>query len=679
MIDNVKKQLVEHFVGMTKDAKHLFEVTADTDEMWNLYLESFDPQYNEIYRVRRTHDCSACRSFIKNVGNVVSIKNGHVVSIWDFGCNDPEYAAPVAAMSAYVHARAVNDVFLTKNHTAGVDKNRESIDGNIYVYDHWHVKIPDISISEDVDRKKSEFRSARDVFERAMKEISVDAIESVLELIASNSLYKGTEWNDALKVILKLKKTYMRLKSDAERNVFSWEQSAAAGPALSRIKNNSIGVLLTDISEGMDLDSAVRRYEKIVAPENYKRPKPIYSQRQLDDAKKTVESLGYINSLSRRFARMDDISINNVLFADRNAISRISNSTDVFDQLSTDNGVDIKKFSKIDEVSIDTFINDVLPQARELEVLLENKHAVSMVSLIAPMDVDAPSMFKWDNAFSWAYSGNITDSSMKENVKSAGGAVDGVLRFSIQWNAGREYNKNDLDAHCIDPNGYRLFFANRTVTSPTGGRLDVDIISPIAGKPAVENITWANTNNMIEGTYQFLVHCFSDRGGSDGFEAEIEVDGTIHNFSYNKPIKNKDFIHVANVTYSHANGFTVTSVIPSTASSRELWGLKTQQFVPVSMVMRSPNCWNGESVGNEHIFFMLKGCVNSETPNSFYMEYLKHELFIHKHVLEALSSKMKINNSDDQLSGLGFSNTKRNTLIVKVISNRMERFMRIKF
>lgn len=61
------------------------------------------------------------------------------------------------------------------------------------------------------------------------------------------------------------------------------------------------------------------------------------------------------------------------------------------------------------------------------------------------------------------------------------------------------------------------------------------------------------------------------------------------------------------------------------------------------------------------------------------MEYLKHELFIHKHVLEALSYKMKINNSDDQLSGLGFSNTKRNTLIVKVISNRMERFMRIKF
>ena len=50
----------------------------------------------------------------------------------------------------------------------------------------------------------------------------------------------------------------------------------------------------------------------------------------------------------------------------------------------------------------------------EVEVFLENKHAPNMVSLIAPANMEAPSMFKWENAFGWAYAGNIADSSIRE-------------------------------------------------------------------------------------------------------------------------------------------------------------------------------------------------------------------------------------------------------------------------
>lgn len=670
-----KKQLQDHFEEMVKDAQILFEVDIDKDEFWNLYLDSFPKGTNEIYRKRRKYDCSCCRYFIKSIGNVVTIKNNHVHTLWEFQTNDT-FQPVVDALDAYIRSHVVSNVYVSKVKSVGTDHNHERIDEKINTYEHLFLTLPN-KIIDKTNRSegyiKGSYRDVRNVFKRSLDEISTDSIETVLELIAQNSLYKGEEWKGILTEFLQYKKTYENIP-DNEKENYAWEKSIIAGTTIGKIRNHSIGVLLVDISNDVDLDTAVKRYEQIVAPANYKRPKAIFTKKMLEEAQKTVEELGYMDSLPRRFARLDDITVNNILFSNRDAARRIHGN--VFEEMATDVAVNPKRFSKVEEISADHFIKDILPTTNELELLFENKHKQNMVSLIAPQNFDAPSMFKWNNAFGWAYTGNMTDSDIRENVKSAGGKVDGVLRFSIQWND-EEYNPNDFDAHCRTPQCH-IYYVNK-VDKDTGGNLDIDIINPKRGVPAVENITWPDKSKMIPGVYKFFVNCYSQRGGRDGFKAEIEFDGQIYSFEYPHSLNQNENVMVAEVTLSKDGEFSIKELLPSDVSSREVWGLKTNQFVPVSVVCYSPNYWDKQSgIGHRHVFFMLKDCVNPEMPNGFYNEFLKQELVKHKRVFEALGSKMRVEDVEDQLSGVGFSTTKRSEVVVKV-KGATERILKIKF
>ena len=80
----MRDRMLAHFASMTEGNTQLFEVDLDKDKLWSLYLDSFPPNKNQIYRERTWHDCSCCRHFIKSLGNIVAIKDGKVISLWDF-------------------------------------------------------------------------------------------------------------------------------------------------------------------------------------------------------------------------------------------------------------------------------------------------------------------------------------------------------------------------------------------------------------------------------------------------------------------------------------------------------------------------------------------------------------------------------------------------------------------
>jgi len=635
-------------------SKDLYETDVSKDKLWDTYLSSFPEGSNPIYLEKSEHDCNCCKQFIRACGSTVGIVNNdnkyELVTIWDIDVPEP-YKSVAKALSNLVKNANIKDRFLHEEKTLGTNFNHQELeDGGIKRWDHFYYKLPKRFVQQNSGIILSTARSNYEVLFRSFQEITLESANTVLELIEQKSIYRGEEYKSIVSLFIKNKKLFDKT---VNRDYFCWELSMKLGE-VSKIRNTVIGTLLIDISENMALDNAVKRFETKVAPMNYKRPTAIATKSMIESAQKEVEKLGISGSLYRRHSTKDDITINNILFANRD----IKKSLNVFDELKEQAPVKIGNLSKVEEVDIDIFVKDILPKAESIELLFEDKHKANLFSLISPINKDSKPIFKWDNNFSWSYNGNVTDS-IKEKIKKAGGNVNGILRASLSW-----FNSDDLDIHCTEPNRNHIYFSKKR--SNTSGFLDIDMnAGGERSREAVENIVWTDKKKMLEGRYEIYINNYCKRENEDiGFDCEIEFDGKIHTFSYDKVVGNK--VVVAILDYSHKDGIKIIESLPSKAITKNYWGINTNTFHKVSMVMNSPNHWENNT-GNKHLFFVIDKCLNDESARGFYNEFLNEELSKHRKVFEILGNKMKVEDSKDQLSGLGFSYN--NSVYCKVIGS----------
>lgn len=661
MFKTFKQQVQARFQELTKNGNPLFITDIDKDILWETYLNSFTDPVE-----RQEHTCNCCRQFIKNYGNVVAIVDNEMQTLWDVKA-EKDFKKTAKDLNDLVLSSTIRDVFISDTKKIGTDTNIEKTETGSITWNHFSLEVPKELVNNSAYSVESILGTRRDnrnVFKRSLDEITLDAIETVLELIAQNSLYRGQEFQAIVAEFLKFKKAYTIVTN---KENYCWSQSSVLPQAISKIRNSAIGTLLIDISEGKDLDHAVSAFERMVAPQNYKRPNAIVTKSMIEDAEKTISELGLTDSLERRLATKDDISVENLLFVNRDTKKVMG----VFEELKEEVDVNPKSLSKVEEVSVDTFIKDILPNTKSLEVLFENTHMNNLVSIVTENEKDTPLLFKWNNPISWSYTNAVTDS-IKEQVKAAGGRVEGELRTSLSWS-----NFDDLDLHVIEPNGNHIDF--RSKLSRTGGNLDVDMNAggPKSRTP-VENIIFPNKSTMLEGKYVIFVHNFAKREDINiGFTLELECRGEIFTFQHSKPLRDKESITVVELTYSKKDGIKLDTNIKSTVVSKEKWNLATNKFQKVSMIMNSPNYWEN-NIGNKHFFFILENARTDESPRGFFNEFLKEDLLKNKRVFEVLGSKLKVKQSDKQLSGLGFSSTQKNHLICKV-EGKFKRVVKVNF
>ncbi|MCK5616709.1 hypothetical protein KAR91_83380, partial [Candidatus Pacearchaeota archaeon] len=399
-----KAALSAQLVDMSK--ADMFRADVDKDTLWETYLGSFPEGTNPIFRERTEHDCQCCKQFIRAGGGAVSIVDGELVSVWDIEIGG-HYQVVVDALSKLVKSQGVRDIFLHAEKDLGTDFNHQLLDdGTSMKWDHFHFELPQkfVKRGADIVTILSNARAGKEVFKRSLDEISTEAVETVLEMIEQNSIYRGEEHKEIVELFLKCKQEYIEVETKHEDN-YCWVKSLALGGA-ARIRNTVIGTLLVDISDGKELDVAVSAFETKVAPSNYKRPTAVITKGMIAKAQEKVEELGIGDSLQRRHAVAEDITINNVLFADRS----VKPAMNVFDEMTEEVSEDISKMKKVEEVDVTTFVETILPKADTVDVLMENRHSNNLMSLIAPIHAAAKRIFKWTNNFSWAYNGELADS-----------------------------------------------------------------------------------------------------------------------------------------------------------------------------------------------------------------------------------------------------------------------------
>lgn len=628
----------------------LFVVDTDKHILYNHYLDSFPDGTNEIFREKREYDCNYCKNFIRDVGNVVAIIDGQVVSIWDIETHG-YYIDVAKSMSLHIKSLKIKNIFISREENIGKQLSHELLDGDsVKTWNHFNCEVPTSFVDRDKATRLGKSLSSFTTLKRGLEELSISGLESIVELIESDSLYRGQEHLNKVKSFLSCKKSYDSISDNNDKDIFIWSQ---LDYSLSLFRGSVIGTLAQDICDGEDLEDSVKSFESKVAPSNYKRPKALVTQSMIDNAISKIDELGIRDSLNRRQAITTDVSVNDILFVDRSVGLKDKDPlSELLDSSTKKQSGEIKVLENSSEIGIEHFLTSVVPSSKSIELIVSGRHSANKVQISAPLNSDSPNVLQWDNSFSWSYSGNVADSEIKTRVKSAGGAVDGVLRCSLQWNEKGNEPNNDLDVHCNM--AHSTIYHGQKVDERTKGVLDIDVQNP-RNDIAVENITWSDISKMVDGEYYFYVKNYSG-SNINGFRSEIEFNGELYSYDYVNSVSGG--VRVATVTLKDGS-FTIEHHLPHTKTMN-------QQFIPVTMIMLSPNHWGSNSSGNKHFMFMTNEEQDTAPFRGFYNEFISSKLHEHRKVFDMLSSKMMCNPIQGGLSGYGFSSTKRTDVHAKV-------------
>lgn len=655
--------------------------SADTDQLWQMYLDSWpDPEEKQGY------NCRNCRHFVERYGNLLILRPDlSVVSIWRF--LDPNIEMSTY-MASYVESQPIKSYFFTKptESVLGVAKNYS--EKYARYWHHFSFNIPKhFQLSPGYRQTLAGLISQKNdmvnTLRRSVTEIRTETLELVLEMIATKAITMADSQVPLIEGLRHLIAEFSQLDPQ-KQDAWLWYKAETSPIGVVRLRQTLMGQFILDVQTALDndssLDGPINAWFDRNDPRNYNRPKNFVTSKQAEQFRKQLQDLGYDKSLGRRHATLDDVGEHYLWkYSQDNALEGVSESTDPLDLLvgtakkHTKTSLKVDQLERATTMSLEEFVTKVLPKTSRLELLLKPNLSSNLVSLIAPVNEDAPAITAWDNGRSWTYAGGLATSPIAERVKKAGGVVDALNRFSLSWES-----PSDLDLHLEildekDATYDHIFFSkDRKGWKSTGYHLDVDANAVLVKPDPVENIylNGDRIKNVKKGYRLVLyVHNYTYRSDAKldaaGFQVEAKFGDDLLTWRFDGGMfprhKQKYVIGVWEVVDpDKAEIKLLKSEYKFTegGAETELWGLVTDQFHLVNLITTSPDTWDNISEAKSHLFFFLDGCENPEKVRGLFNVQIKTEILEgNKRAFEVLGGLLDVEPvpAKTQLSGIGVS------------------------
>ena len=366
MLDNLSKGAYNKTLEWAKAGKPKILFKVETQNMYKEYLNYFSDE------IRQYYTCNTCAHFFKRFANIVYIENGELHSLyWDENLVEDEYFKNmVQNFRIKVESSRILSPFVNKPDARTMESDGREvyfygfpITGN---YDHIHmrlvvdgIKFPDKYIS---------FESARDYFSRMIHLLYHKWNKNIID--TAIILAKSGDLNN--KDILHTLESFKEIKNEVftYSNIQFWNLIYEHIDLLDHFTNSVEGSLLDDIKNNLPLEDVVDRFNKKMDPVNYKRPKSLPASTNVEQAGKIITELGLVDSLKRKLCPLDECKTFIWKEPDKQEVQLEKEG--VFSSVKTKDKVDdeTKKYIslKFKEISLTSFIKNVLPEAKEIRI-----------------------------------------------------------------------------------------------------------------------------------------------------------------------------------------------------------------------------------------------------------------------------------------------------------------------